>query len=287
MKFDYYCVALVVLVLFFLYLDNYNNLEGFSLIDDEKEDKPSKKVSFSNKVNDNSEVIGQVPKKIPTKPPPSMVKGLMSVESSKDGLASLDTAFSSLFDTTTIPKQIPTNLLNNEARFSGQGNLGSDTIGSVGAPVKPVGSDKVQGIPVLDYQMFGAPIDYTLDTKVLLSNVKPVSGQDVVKPGIVSGSPKKNLELHMVYTNWCGHSKRAMPHFDKVANEIDGSTMGDYSISIVKHDADTEEGKAFAKEHGVRGFPTHFLIVEGKKIESGVGRTYDEIMSKIKSLTGV
>ena len=287
MKFDYYCVALVVLVLFFLYLDNYNNLEGFSLIEDEKEDKPSKKVSFSNKVKDNSEVIGQVPKKIPTKPPPSMVKGLMSVESSKDGLASLDTAFSSLFDTTTIPKQVPTNLLNNEARFSGQGNLGSDSIGSVGAPVKPVGSDKVQGIPVLDYQMFGAPVDYTLDTKVLLSNVKPVSGKDVVKPGIVSESPKKNLELHMVYTNWCGHSKRAMPDFDKVANEIDGSIMGDHSVSVVKHDADTEEGKAFAKEHGVRGFPTHFLIVEGKKIESGVGRTYDEIMGKIKSLTGV
>lgn len=287
MKFDYYCVALVVLVLFFLYLDNYNNLEGFSLIEDEKEDKSSKKVSFSNKVKDNSEVIGQVPKKIPTKPPPSMVKGLMSVESSKDGLASLDTAFSSLFDTTAIPKQVPTNLLNNQARFSGQGNLGSDSIGSVGVPVKPVGSDKVQGIPVLDYQMFGAPVDYTLDTKVLLSNVKPVSGKDVVKPGIVSESPKKNLELHMVYTTWCGHSKRAMPHFDKVANEIDGSTMGEYSISIVKHDADTEEGKAFAKEHGVRGFPTHFLIVEGKKIESGIGRTYDEIMSKIKSLTGM
>ena len=99
--------------------------------------------------------------------------------------------------------------------------------------------------------------------------------------------PKKNLELHMVYTNWCGHSKRAMPDFDKVANEIDGSIMGDHSVSVVKHDADTEEGKAFAKEHGVRGFPTHFLIVEGKKIESGVGRTYDEIMGKIKSLTGV
>ena len=26
--------------------------------------------------------------------------------------------------------------------------------------------------------------------------------------------------------------------------------------------------------------------LEGKKLESGVGRTYDEIMSKIKSITG-
>ena len=48
---------------------------------------------------------------------------------------------------------------------------------------------------------------------------------------------QKNLELHMVYTNWCGHSKKIlMPDFDKVANEIDGSIMGEHSVSLVKHD---------------------------------------------------
>ena len=30
---------------------------------------------------------------------------------------------------------------------------------------------------------------------------------------------------------------------------------------------------------------THFMIVEGKKIEDGVGRTYDELVGKVKELT--
>ena len=287
MKFDYYCIALVVLVLFFLFLDNYNNLEGFASLEGEEEGKPTDKIFNNYKLKDNSEVIGEVPKKIPMKPPPSMEKGLMVIDSYKDNLTSLDVAFSPLFDKTIIPKQVPTNLLNNQARFSGQGNIGSDMIGTIGGPVKPMGSDNIQGLPVLDNQVLGAPIDYKLDTNVLLSNVKPSLVPDVIKRGVDSSGSKKDLELHMVYTNWCGHSKRAMPDFDKVANEIDGSTMGNHNVSVVKHDADTAEGKAFAKEHGVSGFPTHFLIVEGKKIESGVGRTYDEIMNKIKSITGV
>lgn len=293
MKFDYYCVALVVLVLFFLYLDNNNNLEGFASLDDtvdgNKDKKPS--VKFSNKVEVKGSSIGQVPQKLESKPPPSLKKDLSVLSNSSgltsSGLTSLDNAFAPLLGSVPTSKQFPSNLLSTGSRVGGKGNLGDSTIGTVGGPVKSMGSDKVQGIPVLDNSSFGAPLDYGLDTKVLLSGVKPVS-PGMGKPGMAkSKGPKKKLELHMVYTNWCGHSKRAMPDFDKVANEIDGSTMGNHNVSIVKHDADTEEGKAFAKEHGVRGFPTHFLIVEGKKIESGVGRTYDEIMNKIKSLTSV
>lgn len=286
MKFDYYCVALVVLVLFFLYLDNSNNLEGFADLDEEVGKKPS--VNFSNKVDVKDSSIGQVPQKLNSKPPPSMQKDLAVLSVSND-LTSLDNAFAPLLGSVPTSQQLPSNLLSTGSRVGGKGNLGDSTIGTIGGPVKSTGSDKVQGIPVLENPSIGAPLDYALDTKVLLSDVKPASPPGMVKPGM--GKPtkghKKKLELHMVYTNWCGHSKRAMPYFDKVANEIDGSIMGEHSVSVVKHDADTEEGKAFAKEHGVRGFPTHFLIVEGKKIESGIGRTYDEIMSKIKSITGV
>ena len=290
MKFDYYCVALVVLVLFFLYLDNNNNLEGFATLDEEVDEKVNKNpsVNFSNKVDVKESSIGQVPQKLNSKPPPSMQKDLAVLSVSGD-LTSLDNAFAPLLGSVPTSKQFPSNLLSTGSRVGGKGNLGDSTIGTVGGPVKSTGSDKVQGIPVLENPSIGAPLDYALDTKVLLSGVKPASPPGMVKPDMTKPTKgaKKNLELHMVYTNWCGHSKRAMPDFDKVANEIDGSTMGEHSVSVVKHDADTEEGKAFAKEHGVRGFPTHFLIVEGKKIESGVGRTYDEIMSKIKSITGV
>ena len=292
MKFDYYCVALVVLVLFFLYLDNNNNLEGFASLDEKEENKPS--VKFSNKAEVKGSSIGQVPQKLNSKPPPSMQKDLAVLSVSSD-LTSLDNAFAPLLGSVSTSKQFPSNLLSTGSRVGGKGNLGDSSIGTIGGPVKSMGSDKVLGVPVLENPSIGAPLDYALDTKVLLSGVKPASPpgmtgqlgmvkQDMGKPAT---GTKKNLELHMVYTTWCGHSKRAMPDFDKVANEIDGSVMGDHSITVVKHDADTEEGKAFAKEHGIRGFPTHFLIVEGKKIESGIGRTYDEIMSKIKSLTGV
>lgn len=296
MKFDYYCVALVVLVLFFLYLDNNNNLEGFAPVDEEVGKKPS--VNFSNKVEVKDSSIGQVPQKLNSKPPPSMQKDLGVLSVSSD-LTSLDNAFAPLLGSVPTSKQFPSNLLSTGSRVGGKGNLGDSTIGTVGGPAKTTGSEKVQGIPVLENPSIGAPLDYALDTKVLLSGVKPASPPGMAKPGMVkpgmakpdmtkpTKGPKKNLEVHMVYTTWCGHSKRAMPDFDKVANEIDGSTMGNHNVSVVKHDADTSEGKAFAKEHGVRGFPTHFLIVEGKKIESGVGRTYDEIMGKIKSITGV
>ena len=41
-----------------------------------------------------------------------------------------------------------------------------------------------------------------------------------------------------------------------------------------------------AKDNGVKGFPTHILKVDGKKIEGAVGRTYDELVAKVKSITG-
>ena len=180
-----------------------------------------------------------------------------------------------------VSKQIPTNLLNLGSRVGGPGNTGDPSLGSMGgvSGKSVTGKGGVMGVSDLS-DMWGAPVGAGMDTPIITASVN----QGV--KSTLNARSKQALELHMVYTNWCGHSKRALPDFDKVANELHGSTMGNYNISVVKHDADTDEGKAFAKEHGVKGFPTHFLIVEGKKIESGVGRTYDEIMGKIKSLTG-
>lgn len=301
MKFDYYCVALVVLVLFFLYIDNSLNLEGFASLDelDSPDVSNGKKVGFVDNIKgmvtdtnmgiQDSEIIGARPKKIETTPPPSIQKNLQLLSKPTD-LSSLDPYFMPISGDIKISKQVPTNLLNIEARFSGPGNLGSDVIGSVGAPVNPtVNNNEVSGVPILDNPSIGAPLNYGMDTISLSNSVVPKLsnvGNILSNKTQTDGSSNKKLELHMVYTNWCGHSKRALPDYDKVMNELHGSTLGSHDISVIKHDADTPEGKEFAKEHGVRGFPTHFLIVEGKKIESGIGRTYDEIMSKIKSITG-
>ena len=282
MKFDYYCVALVVLVLFFLYLDNINNLEGFAALDDTP--KNGSKVQFSDKpdILNTQGVIGAKPQKLKVKSPPPSMKRDLEVSKS-DGLGTLDAYFSPIMGTKGMSKQFPKDLISTGSRVGGPDNTGDPSLGTVGSGVKPLPEKgNVMGVSDLNVPM-GAPLDY--DKPIISASVKAASVK-ATSLKVPSKQVSKNLEVHMVYTNWCGHSKRAMPDFDKVTNEVGGSTMGDYQVSVVKHDADTDEGKAFAKEHGVRGFPTHFLIVEGKKIESGVGRTYDEIMGKIKSLTG-
>ena len=135
MKFDYYCVALVVLVLFFLYLDNNNNLEGFASLDEEVKN-PS--VTFSNKVEVKDSSIGQVPQKLNSKPPPSMKKDLAVLSVSSD-LTSLDNAFAPVLGSEPTSKQFPSNLLSTGSETSGKGNLGDSTIGTIGDPSKIYG----------------------------------------------------------------------------------------------------------------------------------------------------
>jgi thiol-disulfide isomerase/thioredoxin len=296
MKFDYYCVALAVLVLFFMYLDNSVNIEGMGCDNHEDKGHPVNKEDSAPKLPQVASVdsvvqepsgIGQKP--TPLKPqnvPPSLESDLQAVSSSSDNLALLDDSFGPLVDPQLIQRQVPSNLQNLGSRVGGVGNVGDPSIGLIGGPVKPMGGmDNVMGIPILENPSIGAPVGYDVP---VISDVKmreqvPLGMTDQKPP---SAGPKKKLEVHMVYTNWCGHSKRAEPHLDKLKEELHGKQMGNHVIEVHKHDADTPEGKKMAEEHNVRGFPTHFMIVEGRKIEEGIGRTYDELMAKIKELTG-
>lgn len=332
MKFDYYCVALAVLVLFFMYLDNSVNIEGMGC-DDHQDNEVKQEVPAQQEVPVQQDVpskspqvasidaamqelsrIGQEP--TPLKPinvPPSLESDLQAVSSSSDKLASLDDSFGPLVDPQLIQKQVPSNLQNLGSRVGGVGNVGDPSIGLIGRPVKPVGgTGDVMGIPVLENPSIGAPVGYDVP---VISDIKmrepvPLGMPDMAPGGMApdgmvpgdmavddvpqgqpqkqppSMAPKKKLEVHMIYTNWCGHSKRAEPHLDKLKEEVHGAVIGDHVVEVHKHDADTPEGKKMAEEHNVRGFPTHFMIVEGRKIEEGIGRTFDELMSKIKELTG-
>lgn len=300
MKFDYYCVALAVLVLFFMYLDNSVNIEGMGCDDHTGNEVPVEhkvpKLPQVDATKQELSSIGQKPTPLKAlNVPPSLESDLQAISSSSDKLASLDGSFGPLVDPQLIQKQVPSNLQNLGSRVGGVGNIGDPSIGLIGGPVKPMGGmDNVMGVPVLENPSIGAPVGYAVP---VISDVKMAEQVHLGKPSVPSGmvpggmapggmAPKKKLEVHMVYTNWCGHSKRAEPHLDKLKEEVHGVQMGDHVIEVHKHDADTPEGKKMAEEHNVRGFPTHFMIVEGQKIEDGIGRTYDELMTKIKELTG-
>ena len=301
MQFDYYCVALVVLVLFFLYIDNSNNLEGFASLEEAHKtdtDLPAvvtAPVKQYVKPAQEIEAIGAKPTKLIQQPPPSMLNGLSLLESNTKSISSLDYAFAPILSETIIAKQVPSDIISIGARVGGQGNLGEPSIGSVGGPARPplTGNDVV-GYPVLDVSFVGAPLNYGMETKAIRAsgNVPNAQGSmpymgKVPQPKVPQPkvSQPKELEVHMVYTNWCGHSKRALPHFDKAAAELDGKQLGDYTIKFTKTDADTPEGKIVAKENNVKGFPTHVLKVDGKNVAGNVGRTYEELVSKVKSIT--
>lgn len=96
---------------------------------------------------------------------------------------------------------------------------------------------------------------------------------------------KKEINLHMIYTTWCGHSKRALPDFEKLMGEYDGQMMNGYKLNIKKHDADQD--KSVAKKYGVRGYPSYVM----EKVANGqVGspqpvneRSYDGLLNILKN----
>ena len=300
MKFDNYCIALVVLVLFFLYLDNSMNIEGYTTlsdtpdeageVDDSQPDTPMEEPDETDSENvvgskQDLATIGAKPQKLqPVNTPPSMKTGLAAVSSSGGQLSSLDSAFAPLIDPQLIPNQMPADLKSLGSRVGGMGNVGNSGLGSIGGPV-PSGnvSGEVGPMPYAEMDgIMGSPVMGSPE-----SDGQPVETAPPVDPPAAPPAQKKKVELHMVYTDWCGHSKRALPHFDKVQQEYHGKDLGTHVVEVHKHDAETPEGREMAEKHDVKGFPTHFIIVEGQKIEDDIGRTYDELVGKIHELTGL
>lgn len=304
MKFDNYCIALVVLVLFFLYLDNSVNVEGYAPLSgsEDKVDAPVQEKATppaptqpvgvkSNGVKapaskQNLETIGAKPQKLqPMNTPPSMDSGLTAVSSNGGKLSSLDSAFAPLIDPQLIPNQVPADLASLGSRVGGLGNVGDKQLGGMGGPVPSGAATGGNGpMPYADMgDMMGSP----LMVQPAAPSTQPSAVSAPATAATKAPAKKKKLELHMVYTDWCGHSKRALPHFDKVQQEYHGKDMGTHVVEVYKHDAETPEGKQVAKDNNVRGFPTHFMVVEGEKIEKGIGRTYDELVAKIHEVTGM
>lgn len=75
--------------------------------------------------------------------------------------------------------------------------------------------------------------------------------------------PKKEVapneaRLYFFYTNWCGHSKKAMPEWEKLEEKLAKSSMfGDTKVTAVRVDA--EEDVPTATLYDVRAYPTVLL----------------------------
>lgn len=128
-----------------------------------------------------------------------------------------------------------------------------------------------------------------------INNVYPYSISDSQFPKMMDDSGAKaqgskpeasaskgDLNLRMIYTTWCGHSKRALPDFDKVINDHHGTKLNGYNINVTKHDADKEKG--VAKKFGVSGFPSYVLETPNG-VKDVKTRSYDGLVKTIKENT--
>eukprot|EP01130_Rhizamoeba_saxonica_P016441 TRINITY_DN75_c1_g1_i1.p1 TRINITY_DN75_c1_g1~~TRINITY_DN75_c1_g1_i1.p1 ORF type:complete len:520 (-),score=151.18 TRINITY_DN75_c1_g1_i1:28-1587(-) len=75
------------------------------------------------------------------------------------------------------------------------------------------------------------------------------------------------------YAPWCGHCKRLAPTWEAFSKE-----SGD--VTIAKVDCTVE--KAACKEHGIRGYPTLKLFVDGTAIDYKGGRTIKDFSAFIE-----
>ncbi len=73
----------------------------------------------------------------------------------------------------------------------------------------------------------------------------------------------QGLVLVKFYAPWCGWCKRLAPVLEKLAGEYQGK------VAFVK--VDTDQQKALARKHGVRGLPTMIIFRDGKQVQKIVG----------------
>jgi len=83
---------------------------------------------------------------------------------------------------------------------------------------------------------------------------------------------------------WCGHCKKLAPTWETVATDF----SSDSSVLIAKVDADSPNGKATAKAHGVSGYPTILYFAPGSKegVKYAGGRSEEDLLKFVNEKAG-
>jgi thiol-disulfide isomerase/thioredoxin len=95
-----------------------------------------------------------------------------------------------------------------------------------------------------------------------------------------------NVEVHMVWADWCGYSKKAMEAWPQVKDTIGNNHMG---VSIVWKDILEKENKELIKQQyaGLKGFPTLYMRgnISGTKVDAEFNAVdVKTMLGKIKGL---
>lgn len=110
---------------------------------------------------------------------------------------------------------------------------------------------------------------------VLAVVIAPVAAQDpsVSIPGVIDVTPDNvkqvlngmKITMAEFYAPWCGHCKRLVPEYTKLAEMIQEDAMMSNFVQIVK--ADCDKHRSIGETFGVTGFPTLKILSRGIGID--------------------
>ena len=145
----------------------------------------------------------------------------------------------------------------------------------LGTDFKPWDPSSTSGA-LLDTQFKGVQI--SSDTPQVAS----VGGGDVAPVVPVGGGGQ--LELHMVYGDWCGHSRRAVPAFEELMKETGVRTAAGSSVKFFMTKDDSPDMKQFREV--VTGFPSYMVVKADKTMEKLTehDRSKDGIKAAVEKL---
>jgi thiol-disulfide isomerase/thioredoxin len=291
MKMDNYCIALIVLILFLIYVDNQNNTEGYAEIGEKPVDLKKEAPDYGDygggegdvdneKIVQDYEVIGQKPIKISMDVPPSMdtsVQMVSGVLGTKGDYMLLDSdTDGGVYDVigADLPEAYP--------RVGSPDNLGKDSK----FLAQFVEDDAIMGVYGGDdmYQ----ELDSIDDGRAEPSFQGSTPGEGPTEGPTERGPTQEGeVKVSIIYAPWCGWSKKSLPDFKKMDSTLNGLTdskSNGWAVSAEVYDSDTPEGQEKVKEYDVEGFPTVIVEVNGQKQDGP--RDYDEMMELVSGITG-
>ena len=87
----------------------------------------------------------------------------------------------------------------------------------------------------------------------------------------------------MYYADWCGHCKRAKPHFQKLIENYKGN------VKVMMINCEAPENKELVQSQGIKGFPTlryYSQGLSGEYQEYPGSREYSDFVQYLNSVSG-
>lgn len=226
------CVAILLILAFFLFIECVENFEGFAEYPGSLE-RPSA-VPKMQRMATNKDP-NMKPQQMKMDAPPSMMEELgvlnaspiksegdyLLIDASLRGMASVDSM-------KPVSPQVVTDRPT-------AGNL--DAV--LGKQMKGVGHLESDG----------------------MGKVPTIMGQMAQTRSSGKGKGKhKEIRLIMIYAPWCGYSKKAKPDFDKMIEKHHGQLKNGTMVKVLLYDS--EKRKDMVEKYKVRGFPHYILEIE-------------------------